>query len=108
MSTPEPRRGELWFADIAGDERRPVLVLTRDPMGRHLHSVICAPITSTIRSLSTEVLIGVDQGLANESAANCDNTFLLPRHRLLKRLGRATDEQMSAVCRAVAIAIGCG
>jgi mRNA-degrading endonuclease toxin of MazEF toxin-antitoxin module len=27
---------------LPGDKRRPVLVLTRDPMSRHLASVICA------------------------------------------------------------------
>ena len=104
---PSPRRGELWFADVPGDKRRPVLVLTRDPLGRHLRSVICAPVTSTIRLLHTEVVIGIEQGLAHESVANCDNTFLLPRHRLVKKLGRATEDQMTAVCRAVALAIGC-
>ncbi len=28
---PAARRGEVWFADVPGDKRRPVLVLTRDP-----------------------------------------------------------------------------
>ena len=103
----EPRRGEVWFADVTGDKRRPVLVLTRDPMGRHLRSVICAPITSTIRHISTEVILGSDSGLVHESAVNCDNVFLLSRARLLKRIGRARDDQMVAVCAAVAIAVGC-
>jgi len=54
MSTPPaPRRGELWLADL--DKRRPVVVLTRDPLGRLLHAVIIGPVTSTIRGLSTEV-----------------------------------------------------
>ena len=105
--TPEPRRSEIWYADVPNDKPRPVLVLTRDPMGRHLRSVICAPITSTIRNLSTEVSIGPDEGLAQPSVVNCDNVFLLPRTRLLKVLGRATQRQMSEVCAAVATAIGC-
>ncbi len=46
MTAPLASRGDLWFADVPGDKRRPVLVLSRDPMGRLLHSVICAPITS--------------------------------------------------------------
>lgn len=49
MNAPAARRGEVWFAEVPGDKRRPVLVLSRDPMGRLLPSVICAPITSTIR-----------------------------------------------------------
>jgi mRNA-degrading endonuclease toxin of MazEF toxin-antitoxin module len=45
-SPPAPRRGEVWFADVPGDKGRPVLMLTRDPMGRLLHSVVCAPLTT--------------------------------------------------------------
>jgi mRNA interferase MazF len=84
-----------------------VLVLTRDPMGRILHSVICAPITSTIRGLSTEVSLGADAGLAQPSVANFDNTLLLGRGRLIRRLGRAPSTTMDAACRALATATGC-
>lgn len=104
---PAPRRGDVWFADIPGDKPRPVLILTRDPLGRLLHSVICAPITSTIRGLATEVTLGAEAGLAHESVANFDNTFLLARTRLVRRLGRASIETMEAACAAVAIATGC-
>ena len=106
-SRPAPRRGEVWFADVPGDKRRPVLVLTRDPMGRLLHSVICAPITTTIRGLATEVPLGPDAGLRSASVANFDNTFLLARARLVRRLGRASRETMAAACAALSIAAGC-
>jgi len=107
--TPAPvaRRGEVWFADVPGDKRRPVLVLTRDPMGRLLHSVICAPVTSTVRGLSTEVAIGTEAGLAHPSVANFDNTMLLGRHRLLRRIGHASGTTMAAACGALAVAAGC-
>ena len=49
--TPEPCRGQVWLAQL--DKVRPVIVLTRDPMGRHLNSVIAAPVTSTIRGLAS-------------------------------------------------------
>jgi mRNA interferase MazF len=76
-------------------------------MGRYLRSVICAPITSTTRGLTTEVAIGVDAGLAHESAVNCDNTFLLGRARLVHRLGKVDSAVMDAVCQALARATGC-
>jgi len=82
------RRGEVWFAEVPGDKRRPVLVLTRDPLGQLLHSVICAPITSTVRGLATEVALGTEAGLLEESVANFDNALLLDRARLVRRLGR--------------------
>ena len=107
MSRPETRRAELWYASVPGGKRRPVLVMTRDPMGRHLASVICAPVASTIRGISTELPLGVENGLAHPSVANFDNLLLLPRANLLRRLGRATDEQMASACTAVGTALGC-
>lgn len=103
---PAARRGDVWFADVPG-KPRPVLVLSRDPMGRLLHSVICAPITSRKRGLATEVALGPEAGLAHASVANFDNTFLLARSRLVRRLGRASGTTMDAVCRALATATGC-
>jgi mRNA interferase MazF len=102
-----PRRGDVWFADVPGDKHRPVLILSRDPMGQILHSVICAPITSTIRGLTTEVALGSDAGLVHRSVANFDNTFLLARRRLIRRLGRASRAAMEASCVAMATAVGC-
>ena len=107
MSDPAARRGEVWFADVPGDKRRPILVLSRDPMGRVLHSVICAPITSRVRGLSTEVGLGPEAGLAQASVANFDNLFLLARLRLVRRLGRASAASMADACAAIAAATGC-
>ena len=104
---PAPRRGEVWFADVPGDKRRPVLVLSRDPMGAILHSVICAPITSTVRGLATEVALGTECGLVRRSVANLDNVFLLARRRLVRRLGRLGQPALHSVCDAMATAIGC-
>lgn len=101
------RRGEVWFAEVPGDKRRPVLVLTRDPLGQLLHSVICAPITSTVRGLATEVALGTEAGLLEESVANFDNALLLDRARLVRRLGRASPASMEAACHALALATGC-
>ena len=107
MNAPATRRGEVWFADVPGDKRRPVLVLTRDPLGRLLHSVICAPVTSRARGLTTEVPIGSEAGLRQPSVANFDNTMLLHRRRLIRRLGRAPEPTLDAACSALAAAIGC-
>jgi len=107
VTAPIVRRGEVWFADIPGDKRRPVLVMTRDPMGRILNSVIVAPISSTARELSTEVALGVEAGLSQPSVANFDNLLLLDRTQLMRRLGRASQASMDGACRALAVATGC-
>lgn len=107
MSVAAPRRGEVWLADVPDDKRRPVLVLSRDPMGRLLNAVICAPVTSMERGLSTEVALGKEAGLAHDSVANFDNTSLVERRHFVRRLGHVDQSTMEAACQALARATGC-
>ena len=104
--TAAPRRGEVWLADL--DKTRPVIVLTRDPMGRLLNAVIVAPVTSTVRGVSTEVPVGSDDGILHPSVANLDNVQLVARDRLRRRVGRARPATMAAVCEALSVAVDCG
>ncbi len=76
-------------------------------MGRLLRSVICAPITSRVRGLATEVRLGEAAGLVHASVANFDNTLLLSRTRLVRRLGRVDRQTMLEACAALAVATGC-
>lgn len=76
-------------------------------MGRVLHSVIAAPVTSTIRGLSTEVQMDADDGLRVVSVANLDNVQLIGRSRLVRRIGHAGRSTMSDICDALSIAVGC-
>ena len=103
--TAVPRRGDVWLAHL--DKTRPVIVLTRNPMGRYLDAVLVAPVTSTVRDVSTEVAVGPADGVRVESVANMDNTQLIARTRLLRRVGQARPETMAALCRALAIAVDC-
>jgi mRNA interferase MazF len=105
MSDPAARRGEIWLAEL--DKRRPVVVLTRDPMGRVLHSVIVGPVTSTIRGLSTEVELSDADDMPRPCVVNLDNLQLVPRARLVRRVGRAAPHTLRAICTASAEAIGC-
>jgi len=68
-------RGEIWLAEQ--DKRRPV-VLTRDPLGRLLHSVIVGPVTSTVRGLNTEVALTEADGIRRTSVVNLDNLSWSP------------------------------
>jgi mRNA interferase MazF len=99
------RRGEVWLAQL--DKTRPVIVLTRDPLGRMLHSVVVAPVTSTVRGLSTEVEVGPADGIRRPAVANLDNLQLLARDLLRRRVGRARPETMRQLCAALAIAVDC-
>ena len=105
MSEPAPRRGEVWLARL--DKVRPVVVLSRDPMGALLNAVIGAPVTSTVRGLSTEVPVGPEDGVRLASVANLDNVQLVARSRLARRVGRVRPATLEAICDALSIAVGC-
>jgi len=95
----------VWLANL--DKVRPVIVLTRDPLGRLLNAVIAAPVTSTVRRVSTEVPVGEPDGIRVPSVANLDNVQLVARSRLARRVGRATSETMERLCSALATATNC-
>jgi mRNA interferase MazF len=84
-----------------------VVILTRDPLGSVLHSVLAAPVTSTVRGLSTEVELGPGDGIRVESVANLDNCQLVARDALMRRVGRARATTMIAICAALAAAVDC-
>jgi mRNA interferase MazF len=105
VTAPPPRRGDVWLAQL--DKVRPVVVLTRDPMGRYLNAVLAAPVTSTVRGVSTEVAVGPADGIRLVSVANLDNVQLVARSRLVRRVGRARPETMDSLCRALAMAVDC-
>ncbi len=76
-------RGEIWnYRFKAPDKRRPVLVLTRQEVIGLLHTVMVAPITSTIYGAPSEVVVGLDEGLKHASAINLDHVQTVPKARL--------------------------
>ena len=101
-------RGEIWsYRFQAPDKRRPVLVLSRDTVIPLLHTVMVAPVTSSIRGAPSEVLVGSDEGLKHPSAVNLDHVHTVERSRLLAYIGSVSPSKMQLVCRALAVATAC-
>jgi mRNA interferase MazF len=85
------------------DKRRPVLILTREIVRPHLNNVTVAPITSTIRGLSTEVGVGYVNGLDHDSVVSLDNITTIPKDNLAQRIGflfPAQEEELASAIRA--------
>ena len=83
------------------DEARPVLVLTRELVRPHLTTVTVAPITATIRGLSTEVPVDTDNGLTEASVVSCDNITTIPSDALGAQIGVLLDPQERDLSRAI-------
>jgi len=77
------KRGDVYLVKkpSSGDpkKRRAFVVVSRQILVDSKYAtVICAPIYSTISGLSTQVPVGVPEGLQHESAIHCDNLVSLP------------------------------
>lgn len=86
------------------DKARPVLVLTRALVRPHLSTVTIAPITTNVRGLSTEVEVGVANGLAGPSVVSCENITTIPVDVLGSQIGVLLDGQERALSDAIAAA----
>ena len=102
-------RGEIWqFGFPKPDKKRPVLVLTRQDMIGRLATVTVAPITSTVRGVPSEIIVGPESGLKTESAVNLHNVVTVPVVGLRSYLGTVSPVTMGKVRDAMLFALGFG
>jgi mRNA interferase MazF len=100
-------RGDVcWYTFKTPDKRRPVLILTRDSAISVLNSVTIAPITSTIRSIPTEMVLTEEDGMPGTCAANFDNLQTVPKGSIGNRITRLTRARMKEAAAAAAFALG--
>ncbi len=83
------------------DKTRPVVILTREPVRPHTNNVTVAPITTTIRGLSTEVPVGPANGLDQVSVISCDNIVTIPKTSLGAPIGSLLLSQEPALAAAI-------
>ena len=81
-----PRQGEIWWAEVES-LRRPVVIVTRSEAVAVLTSIVVAPVTRTIRSIPTEIRLGIDEGLDLECVASFDNLQRISRAALTAKIG---------------------
>ncbi len=90
------------------DKMRPVLVLTREIVRPHLNTVTVAPITTTIRGLSTEVPVGIANGLNERAVVACDHITTVLAAALGLQIGHLFDEQETTLTDAIQAAFDLG
>jgi mRNA interferase MazF len=83
------------------DKARPVLILTRALVRPHLRTVTVAPITTTIRGLSSEVGVDSANGLTEPSVVSCDNITTIPADALGEQIGVLLDSQEPVLSEAI-------
>lgn len=101
------RRGEVrWYGFKAPDKRRPVVILTRDAILDHLGEVTVAPITSTVRDIPTEVVLGPTDGMPRTCAVNLDHVQTVAKARVGGVIARLPPQRMNEIRAALSFALG--
>jgi mRNA interferase MazF len=101
------KRGDVcWYTFQQPNKRRPVLILTRDSAIPLLNSVTVAPLTSTIRSIPTELVLTTEDGLPEICAASFDNLQTVPKTNVSAPIAHLSAAQMKLAAAAVAFALG--
>ncbi len=105
------RRGELYrvYKASTQDPRqfRVFAIVSRQTLlDSRFSTAICAPVYSSFEGLSTQVPLGVEQGLKHESSIHCDELVSIPKVSLTHFIGSLSSSITDALDRALAIAVG--
>jgi mRNA interferase MazF len=69
-------------------------------------TVVCAPVYSSRHGLSTQVPVGIQEGLRHDSSIHCDELVSLPKAMLTHFVGRLGPVVLDALDRALVAALG--
>ncbi len=101
------KQGEIWWADLGPPAgRRPVLLLSRDEAYSVRELVTVAPVTTRIRHIPSEVLLGLEDGLPKPCVINLDTITTIAKVSLKERLTVLSQEKQKAVEIALHFALG--
>jgi len=104
------RRGELYLVKKPGSRdpkrQRVFVVISRQALlNSRFSSVICAPVYSQHDGLSTQVRVGIDDGLKRDSSIHCDELVSLPKALLTHYIGLLCEAKTGELNRALLTAL---
>jgi len=100
------KRGVIrWYTFKAPDERRPVLILTRDSVLEYLGEVTVAPITSTVRDIPSEVFLSKQDGLTKDCAINLDHIQTVSKGKIGSLVTTLSPIKLDQVSEAIHFAL---
>lgn len=71
-------------------------------------TVICAPVYSAYHGLSTQALVGIEQGLKHDSSIHCDDLVSLPKSVLTDYVGSLSPAKLAELNLALRAALDIG
>jgi mRNA interferase MazF len=105
------KRGELYLVRKPGNrdprKQRVFVIVSRQPLVESRFStLICAPVYSRHDGLSTQVPVGIPEGLKKDSSIHCDELVSLPKSALTSYVGSLNSAAAGHLDRALAVALG--
>ena len=94
-----------WYKFAHPDKKRPVLILTRDSILVYLGEVTIAPITSTVRSIPSEVFLSQSDGMPRDCAINCDHLQTVSKGKIGSLITTLSKNKIIDVGQAIRFAL---
>ncbi|MFP4348935.1 MAG: type II toxin-antitoxin system PemK/MazF family toxin [Thermodesulfobacteriota bacterium] len=104
------RRGDLYRVKRPSSRDpkkfRPFVVVSRQILiESRFSTVICAPVYTSYEDLSTQVPVGINEGLKHDSAVHCDELVSLPKAMLTNYIGRLSLQKLKYLENSLKIAL---
>lgn len=104
------RRGDLYrvYKGTSYDPKkfRIFVIVSRQVLiNSRFSTVTCAPIYSSYNGLSTQVKVGIEEGLKHESSIHCDELVSIPKSSLRHFVGSLSPEKIQELDNTLRIAL---
>ena len=103
------RRGEIYRVHHPSDDpklyRSFVVVSRQTLVDSRFPTVVCAPILTRGHGFSTQVSVGIDEGLKHESWVLCDSLVSLRKVQLTSFVGSLARSKIEELDRALKMAL---
>ncbi len=104
------KRGELYLVERVTradtKKQRVYVIVSRQPLVDSSYSnVICAPVYTTNEGLSTQVSIGIEEGLKHDSCIRCDELVSIQKSELTNYIGTLSNQKLKELKKALRIAL---
>jgi len=96
------KRGEVWWAELPLPiGKRPVLLLSRNEAYAVRNAVTVAEITTTIRGIPVEVVLGPQDGMPRKCVVNLDTIVTVRKESLKEMVTLLSAEKIEQVNAAI-------
>ena len=105
------KRGELYRVSLGSridtkKQRVYVIVSRQELIDSAYSTLICAPIYTNYEGLSTQVPVGIEEGLKHPSAIRCDELISVLKSQLTDYVGIIAEGKLADLGQALLIALG--